>query len=148
LSRAKLILYRAALKECFPELEITQIKYLSEGWDSVACLVNRHLIFRFPKREEVSIFLEKELALLPELASKVPVPIPQFTYRAIEGGRTFPFGFAGYEMLRGRALSDGGSVKLGLFWAHCIRSRLKGRKSLGYPKWATGRISAIPGILT
>ena len=43
--------YRAAIAEHFPGVRITTMDSLSEGWESVACLVNGHLVFLFPKRE-------------------------------------------------------------------------------------------------
>ena len=43
--------YRAAIGENFSTVLITTLEYLSEGWESVACLVNEHLVFRFPKRD-------------------------------------------------------------------------------------------------
>jgi hypothetical protein len=43
--------YRAAIGENFPTWHNTTLEYLSEGWESMACLVNGHLVFRFPKRD-------------------------------------------------------------------------------------------------
>ncbi len=101
----KLKIYRAALLEHFPTLEIRELEYHSEGWNSLACLVNRHLIFRFPKRAGVEDSLLIETRLLPELAPNLPLPIPNFTYQA-GAGQTYPFAFVGYEMLPGETLTD------------------------------------------
>lgn len=43
--------YRAAIGEQFPSVLMRTLDSLSEGWESVACLVNEHLVFLFPKRE-------------------------------------------------------------------------------------------------
>ncbi|MEI7555119.1 phosphotransferase [Candidatus Chlorohelix sp.] len=98
--------YRAAIKEQFPEFEIKRVAYLSEGWDSVACQINGQFIFRFPKRQEVELELLKEIALLPELVLRLPLPIPQFEFMAKSGGRYFPFVFVGYRKLIGTPLED------------------------------------------
>jgi len=34
--------------EHFPSMRITTLDYLSDGWESVACLINGHLVFLFP----------------------------------------------------------------------------------------------------
>ncbi len=94
--------YRAAIEEKFPQLKIKTLAYHAEGWDSVACRVNEKLLFRFPKRAEVEWHLLKEMRLLPELAPRLPLAIPRFDYMAQEAAKTFPFAFAGYEMIEGR----------------------------------------------
>jgi aminoglycoside 2''-phosphotransferase len=98
--------YRAAIKEHFPNFEVMRVAYLAEGWDSVACKVNGQYIFRFPKRPEVELELSKEIALLPELAPHLPLPIPHFEFVAESGGRYFPFVFAGYRKLAGIPLEE------------------------------------------
>ena len=72
----KLAHYRAAILENFPGLPLESLTYLAEGWDSLGCLVNDRLIFRFPKRPEVAGRLALETRLLPELAPTLPLPIP------------------------------------------------------------------------
>jgi len=105
-AEAQLKIYRAAIVEKFPELTLKSIKYLSEGWDSVACRVNERLIFRFPKRAEVERTLLKEIGLLPELGPALPLPIPQFKYISEKPGQLFPFAFVGYEMIKGEQLEN------------------------------------------
>jgi aminoglycoside 2''-phosphotransferase len=96
--------YRQALAESFPALEVTQLEYLSEGWDSVVCLVNEKLVFRFPKRPDVERNLKVEIRLLPELAPRLPLAIPRFDYVG-QPGQAFPFTFVGYEKIEGESLS-------------------------------------------
>jgi aminoglycoside 2''-phosphotransferase len=93
--------YRAALAEKFPALAVEKLEYLSEGWDSVAVLVNDRLIFRFPKRASTQENLRIEIQLLPELAKYLPLPIPQFEYIGDPPGQHLPFAFVGYPMLKG-----------------------------------------------
>ncbi len=93
--------YRAAIGEHFPSVPITSLDYLSEGWESVACLVNGHLVFLFPKREMAEHYLRTEIRLLPELAAHLSLPIPRFDYVADPPGQHVPFAFVGYELLPG-----------------------------------------------
>lgn len=98
--------YRATIREKFPELPVESIEYVSEGWDSVACLVNGRLIFRFPKRSEVERRMKVEMRLLPRLTPRLPLPIPQPLYLAETPGRKIPFAFAGYELIQGEQIED------------------------------------------
>jgi len=93
--------YRAAIGEHFPSMHISTLDALSEGWESVACLVNEHLVFLFPKREMAEHYLRTEIRLLPELAAHLPLPIPRFDYVADPPGQHVPFAFVGYEILPG-----------------------------------------------
>jgi aminoglycoside phosphotransferase (APT) family kinase protein len=102
----KLARYRAAIRENFPALSLDRLDYLAEGWDSLVCLANDRLIFRFPKRPEVAARLALEIRLLPELAPYLPLPIPQFTYIARPTSRSFPYLFVGYEVLPGLTQPD------------------------------------------
>jgi aminoglycoside 2''-phosphotransferase len=98
--------YRAAIREQFPALRVDTMAYLGEAKDHVGCLVNRQLVFRFPKREEAEQKLRMELALLPELAPTLPLPIPQYSHIARTPSRAFPRVFAGYPLLTGQPLTD------------------------------------------
>jgi aminoglycoside 2''-phosphotransferase len=93
--------YRAAIGEQFPSVRISMLDLLSEGWESVVCLVHGHLIFLFPKREMAEHYLRTEIRLLPELAAHLPLPNPRFDYVADPPGQHVPFAFVGYELLPG-----------------------------------------------
>lgn len=98
--------YRAAIIENFPGLAIEKLAYLAEGWNSVACLVNDRLVFRFPKRPNAARKLALETRLLPELAPNLPLPIPKFSYISKPTSRNFPYLFVGYEALPGITQPD------------------------------------------
>lgn len=102
----RLARYRAAILENFPGFSLERLDYLAEGWDSLVCLVNDRLIFRFPKRPEVAARLDLETRLLPELAPRLPLAIPHFTYIAKPASRNFPYLFVGYQALPGLAQPD------------------------------------------
>ncbi len=98
--------YQAALSEAFPGLNISSFDYLNEGWDSLVCLVNGSLIFRFPKRPEVKAALLKEVCLLPRLGPTLPLATPAFSYINLNYGKKLASAFTGYEMIPGQPLGD------------------------------------------
>lgn len=102
----RLARYRAAIRENFPDFALEKLVYLAEGWDSVACLANDDVVFRFPKRPEVAGRLALESRLLPELASRLPLPIPNFTFVSKPKSRSYPYLFAGYSRLPGITQAD------------------------------------------
>ncbi len=92
---------RALLAVQFPELTVTHVERLGEGWDCETWLVDSTWVFRFPKRAEVQPSLARERALLPLLAKRLPVrvPVPEWIG---ESGALFPFDFSGYRLVPGR----------------------------------------------
>src|SRR5206468_2618890 len=87
----------------FPELEVESLRPFAEGWDYTIWLVNEHWTFRFPRREIAVPGVRREIAVLPELAPllAIPVPAPVFVGRPAEA---FPWPFFGSELLPGRLL--------------------------------------------
>jgi aminoglycoside 2''-phosphotransferase len=71
--------YIELLQACYPTLQVERCRPLGEGWDSVALLVNDHLVFRFAKRPDASVRQAREAELLPLLADRLPLPIPRYT---------------------------------------------------------------------
>lgn len=90
---------RAALAP-FPSLAGASVRYLHEGWDSRAFLVDDTWVFRFPKRRPMHERLAVEIALLPRLAPLLPVAIPRFEHIGAPGP-AYPFRFVGYRILPG-----------------------------------------------
>lgn len=99
-----LVAYRAAITRRFPQLALDTVDYLAEGKDRVACLVNRRLLFLFPKHQRAEQKLLMESALLPELAPTLPLAIPRFDYVSSAPTPEFPRAFVGYEILLGTPL--------------------------------------------
>jgi len=97
-------LYLAAIAEGFLDLAVDTFEYLSEGKDSVAWVVNRQLLFRFPKQELAEQKLLMELRLLPALAPTLPLAIPHFTSISRTPTASYPRAFAGYGLLDGTPL--------------------------------------------
>jgi aminoglycoside 2''-phosphotransferase len=95
--------YRAIIAACFPALPITSCVVHSQGWDSVAVLVDDSLIFRFPKRRDVEPQYRMEARLLPQLAATLSVAVPRFEF-FWPGGPAYPHSFVGYRMIAGQSL--------------------------------------------
>jgi len=72
--------YRTIIVACFPELPIASCVVHSQGWDSVAVLVDDTFIFRFPKRPDVESQYRTEARLLPQLAATLSVAVPRFEF--------------------------------------------------------------------
>ena len=60
----------------FPEVELGSLRLLGEGWDNTVWLVDERWVFRFPRREVVIPGFERELAVLPRLAERLPLSVP------------------------------------------------------------------------
>jgi aminoglycoside phosphotransferase (APT) family kinase protein len=89
----------------FPELEVESLRHFAEGWDYTIWLVNENWAFRFPRREIAVPGVAREIAVLPELAPLLPIPVPTpvFVGHPADG---FPWPFFGGMLLPGRELGD------------------------------------------
>jgi aminoglycoside phosphotransferase (APT) family kinase protein len=93
---------RALIESQFPSLMIVSLRYLHEGWDSAAFLVNEEWVFRFPKRRERQAWLASEVAMLQLLGTRrleLSIPAPVYLGKP---SSLFPCGFMGYRLLAGR----------------------------------------------
>lgn len=88
------------LERQFPHLAPARVAYRGAGMDNTAFDVNKRWIFRFPMRKEVEQMLLVERAILPALASRVEVLIPEFEFTG-KPDADFPFHFVGYVTLPG-----------------------------------------------
>jgi aminoglycoside phosphotransferase (APT) family kinase protein len=91
----------------FPELELKSLRPFAEGWDYTIWLVDEAWAFRFPRREIAVPGVVREIAVLPELAPLLPVPVPEPVFVG-EPGVEFPWPFFGSALLAGRELGDAG----------------------------------------
>lgn len=103
--------YKRIIAACFPDLGVKTCEYATEGWDSIAVVVNGELIFRFPKRPEVEPQYRMEAALLAALVGRISLPIPQFAH-VWEGAAPYEHVFVGYRMLAGEQLRCGALAAL------------------------------------
>lgn len=82
------------------ELAADEVALVSEGWDYAVFRVDGEWAFRFPRREVVVPGTEREIAVLPAIAERLPVgvPAPVFVGRP---GDDFPWPFYGARYLDG-----------------------------------------------
>jgi aminoglycoside phosphotransferase (APT) family kinase protein len=69
-------LARRLIADQFPHVELAALTPLGVGWDNTVWLVDGRWVFRFPRREVAIPGFRRELAALPELAPRLPLPIP------------------------------------------------------------------------
>jgi aminoglycoside phosphotransferase (APT) family kinase protein len=98
-------LARELIREQFAPLPRRSLERLAEGWDYVAYLVDGEWVFRFPRREVVRPGTEREIAVLPALATLLPVPVPAPEYVGRTGDR-FAWPFYGARFLPGVELAE------------------------------------------
>jgi len=94
---------RRRIEKCFPQFQIRSFKPNEEGWDFFVLEVNDDFIFRFPRRPDGVVYLERESALLPKLAQVLSVRVPQFEYIYNGGEKCAPF--VGYRKIEGVPLT-------------------------------------------
>jgi len=84
----------------FPALATAVVEPFGIGWDNAAFLVDRRIVFRFPRRRVATKLIEREVAVLPRIAACLPLAIsaPSFFGAA---GAEYPWIFAGYELIEG-----------------------------------------------
>jgi aminoglycoside phosphotransferase (APT) family kinase protein len=95
------------ISEQFPELRGTPVTLLETGWDNTAFVVDRQWLFRFPRRQIALPGVRREIEVLPRLAPRLPLPIPEPVF---VGQPTERYGwpFFGARLLPGRELAVSG----------------------------------------
>ena len=69
------------IKESFPELDIQNFSVLGNGKCSVACLVNKNIVFKISTESGTRLNdTNKEIFLLPQLESKLSFETPKLLY--------------------------------------------------------------------
>lgn len=91
----------------FPELRDAPVEPLATGWDNTVYLVGADWVFRFPRRTIAVPGVEREIAALPRLAPRLPlpIPVPELIGRPARG---YPWPFFGARLIHGRELAEVG----------------------------------------
>lgn len=85
-------LYERLISEALPDRTRPKIRVNTEGWQHVVFEVDREFIFRFPRSAQHARLLAMEARLLPCLAARLPVPVPDpFVVGSLPGPRSWPF---------------------------------------------------------
>jgi aminoglycoside phosphotransferase (APT) family kinase protein len=94
-------LARRLIAAQFPQVKLDALTPLGVGWDNTVWLADERWVFRFPRREVAIPGFARELAALPQLAPRLPLPIPH----PVLVGRPsdeFPWPFFGAAHVPGR----------------------------------------------
>jgi len=86
------------IKNEFPQIKWNKYRIVTHGWDHVVIILDKKLIFRFPKNKDYKKDFENEIQLLYYLKKKVNVGIPAYDY--VSKNKSF----AGYKILNGLEL--------------------------------------------
>jgi aminoglycoside phosphotransferase (APT) family kinase protein len=105
----------ALLRTHLPALEFRDVRVVEDGWDSLVLDLDGEWIVRFPRRPEVEQWMEREIALLPELAPTLPVALPRFDLVARDGVVC-----VGYRKLEGLPARSNLSERTGHDLAHFL----------------------------
>jgi aminoglycoside phosphotransferase (APT) family kinase protein len=100
-------LARALIAEQFPDLDVTSLRRIGEGWDNTVWATGEDIAFRFPRRQIAIPGVEREMAVLPELAVELPAPIPDAAYSGAASAR-FPWPWFGSRLITGREVAVAG----------------------------------------
>ena len=84
----------------FPSLAPAAIDALGNGWDNTVFRVNERFAFRFPRRDIAVNLIQTEIACLPVLAPRLPLPIPIPLF-AGRPSPEYPWPFVGYTYVDG-----------------------------------------------
>lgn len=93
-------LAKALISSQFPPFANATIERFGTGWDNVAYLVDKQIVFRFPQRAVAAPLIEREIVYLPLIAPHLDISTTSPRY---EGKPTadYPWSFAGYARLAG-----------------------------------------------
>ena len=102
----------ARLQRRFRELAIEPLRLLDVGFGSTVVETADGVLFRIARHPHAAAGHARELRLLPQLAGRLPVAVPEPCWR-IEPDDEFPHGAIGYRKLPGEPLAaDGGTPRL------------------------------------
>ncbi len=95
---------RALVAAQFPELANAPMELVGAGWDNTVVRVDGAWAFRFPRRAFAIPGVEREIEVLPRLASNLPLPIPEPRWVGAPGGG-FPWPWFGAPFITGTELA-------------------------------------------
>jgi aminoglycoside phosphotransferase (APT) family kinase protein len=98
-------LVRALLADQHSDLAALPVVEIAHGWDNAIYRLGDHLTVRLPRRAVAAALLENEQRWLPELAPRLPIPIPT-PVRVGTPGRGYPWGWSVCPYLPGRMAAD------------------------------------------
>lgn len=101
-------------------IPIKSHSWKKSAFDCDVIIVNKAIVFRFPRTEEVKKRLRHEIELLAFLKGKTKVMIPNYSYISKDGD------FAGYKLIEGSILRPSGFNRLSRVHKKRVIARLTG----------------------
>jgi aminoglycoside phosphotransferase (APT) family kinase protein len=96
---------RALVGGQFPAVSLVGLAPFATGWDNALWVTGEGIAFRFPRRAIAVPGVEREIALLPLLAPRLPLPIPVPAWVGRPAG-DYPWPFFGARLLAGAEIPD------------------------------------------
>jgi aminoglycoside phosphotransferase (APT) family kinase protein len=96
---------RALVGGQFPAVSLEGLAPFATGWDNALWVTGEGIAFRFPRRAIAVPGVEREIALLPLLARRLPlpIPVPGWVGRPADD---YPWPFFGARLLSGAEIAD------------------------------------------
>jgi aminoglycoside 2''-phosphotransferase len=98
--------YLQSIQRAYPDLGVTSVELNAQGQNSDVVVVNRNLIFRFPKYHHVLQRLKAEAAVLRSIQDCVTLPVPVPLFINLKQERVGE-AFIGYRLIPGEPLWRG-----------------------------------------
>jgi len=87
------------IKNNFPDLKFKKSEIIDYGWNKTVIVLDKEIVFTFPKNKEARSKFRAELEILPKLSKKITLPIPNFKFIPVDKS------FAGYNYVSGEPLT-------------------------------------------
>jgi aminoglycoside phosphotransferase (APT) family kinase protein len=91
----------------FPDVSLDGLRPFATGWDNALWVTGEGIAFRFPRRSIAVPGVEREIAVLPALAPRLPLPVPDPEWIGHRDDE-YPWPFFGTRLLPGREIADAG----------------------------------------
>jgi len=86
------------------------LRLLGVGWDNTAWLAGENVAFRFPRREIALPGILREIAVLPQIAPRLPFAIPDAGYPGAPSD-LFPWPWFGSRLIPGHEIHEHGGLR-------------------------------------
>jgi len=93
----------AKIKKKYPDLIVDHFHVIEHGQNNKIILINKELVFRFPRTAANQLVLKREYNVLSKIREILPLEVPRYDYYSMadEIGSSF----AGYPFIQGEILS-------------------------------------------
>jgi aminoglycoside phosphotransferase (APT) family kinase protein len=104
---ADVALVRVLLVEQHPDLAALPLRLVANGWDNAVFRLGTDLAVRLPRRRVAAELVEHEQAVLPAIASRVPVAVPA-PVRVGRPTARYPWSWSVVPWFEGRTVEEAG----------------------------------------